>query len=152
MSMSSSISALKMPEGGAQAVMVMTVSPELEKRTEALWSIHADWIKKTHVQKGDLACLFYHVCKTKEVVDATQGPHAEPTGNITFTIVEFYASKAGLDNHFAMFHSQHECEEFVKEFGALMESGAKWQGHMYGKTLQSIAQNELPESYEAFNA
>ena len=114
----------KMPEGGAQAVMTMTVSKELEARADKLWETHANWFKKTHVNKGENACLFYHVCKSAEMDDFTKGKGGTPTGNTTFTIVEFYASEAGLDNHFAKFHASHECADFGEMFGALLKDGA----------------------------
>ncbi|KAH8091891.1 hypothetical protein JL720_5463 [Aureococcus anophagefferens] len=133
--MSSDASA--MPAGGAQAVMIMTVPPELEERVTKFWELHAKWMAYTH---------------GPEVEDFTSGPSAKKTGNVTFTITEFYATPAGLDTHFAMFAAGHaEMAEFGKEFGELMATGkVKFSGHGYGTTVASIGAAEFPPTYDGF--
>lgn len=141
----------KCPEGGAQAHMTFTVPPEFEEQATKMWEAHAAWVKKTHVGTGDNECLFYHVCKAMELDEPTKGPLATPTGNIVFTVTEFYKNKVGLDNHFAMFHAVHECGDFGALFGELMETGkCKFDGTMYGETVHSIAQSELQNTYDGF--
>ncbi|KAH8043481.1 hypothetical protein JL722_15190 [Aureococcus anophagefferens] len=88
-------------QADADAIMIMTVPPELEERVTKFWELHAKWMAYARVDEA--ACLFYHVCKGPEVEDFTSGPAAKKTGNVTFTITEFYAKPAGLDAHFAMF-------------------------------------------------
>ena len=141
-----------MPAGGAQAIMIMTVPPELEERVTKFWKLHAKWMAYTHVSTGEKTCLFYHVCKGPEVEDFTSGPAAKKTGNITFTITEFYAKPAGLDTHFAMFAAGHaEMAEFGKEFGELMSTGkVKFSGHGYGTTVASIGATQFPPTYDGF--
>merc|ERR1711918_57454 len=80
-------------------------------------------MKKTHPAGGDNAILLYHVCKAPELKEPTKGNGSEKTGRISYTVVEFYKNKSGLDNHFAMFHAGHECADFGKLFGELMEGG-----------------------------
>lgn len=70
-----------------------------------------------------------------------------------YTIVEFYENKAGLDNHFSMFHASHECEWFVKEFGAILGlDGVTFTGAGYGKTFITHATGEYQASYAGFDA
>merc|ERR1712110_552725 len=119
-----------------------------EERVTKLWQIHADWIKKTHVNQGDNALEFYQVCKSKDLEDPTQGPNGKENGKITIACAEHYTNKAGLDNHFAMFHAGHECADFGAEFGALMETGkVQFGGHMYGSELHFIMPKDLPQEY-----
>jgi len=141
----------KCPEGGAQAHMTFTVPPELEEKAGKMWEAHAAWMKKTHVSTGDNALLFYHVCKGKETDDPAKGPKGTATGNIVWTCVEFYKTKAGLDNHFAMFHAGHECGDFGALFEELMGTGkCSFKGTMYGETFSSIAASELQRTYDGF--
>ena len=141
------MSDFKLPAGGAQAVLTMTAPPELEARLKALWVSHAEWMKASHHKSGEKACLFYHQCVSAEMDDFTKGrpeleAGAKPTGNTTVTVVEFYANKAGLDEHFQLFHKG--AWEGGKEFAALMETGkCKFQGSGYGTTAVSIANNEF---------
>ena len=90
--------------------MTMTGPAELKDRMVALWASHAEWMKASHHRGGDKACLFYHQCISEEMNDFTKGrpvlgAGAEPTGNVTITCIEFYATKEGLDEHFKLFHA-----------------------------------------------
>ena len=106
--------------------MTMTGPAELKDRMVALWASHAEWMKASHHRGGDKACLFYHQCISEEMNDFTKGrpelgARAEPTGNVTITCIEFYATKAGLDEHFKLFHAGDW--KGGEEFGALMGTG-----------------------------
>ena len=91
--------------------------------------------------------------KSAAVDDFAKGPGASRTGNVNYTIVEFYENKAGLDNHFAMFHASHECEWFVKEFGEILGlDGVTFTGAGYGKTFITHATGEYQASYAGFDA
>lgn len=130
--------------------MTLVVSAENEAKADKLWRIHAEWMKKTHVNQGPKACLFYHVTKGRELDVPTNGYKANQTGKIKYTIVEFYATRAGLDAHFMMFHVAHECKPFVELFQELMKGGATFSGNMYGGTFISVGQDEFQASYDGF--
>ena len=127
--------------------MTMTGPAELKDRMVALWASHAEWMKASHHRGGDKACLFYHQCISEEMNDFTKGrpelgAGAEPTGNTTITVIEFYASKAGLDEHFKLFHEGAWAGG--EEFGALMGTGkVSFAGAGYGETLVSVANDEF---------
>ena len=132
----------KLPAGGAQSHMAFIVPRELEQRADDMWATHAEWMKKTHAKGGENACLFYHVCKGMEVETFIDGPKAKPTGNVVYTIVEFYANPAGLNQHFEMFHAGNW--PGTAEFNKLMDTGkCKFHGHGYGQTLHSVAPDEF---------
>lgn len=70
------------------------------------------------------------------------GAGATPTGHTTITIIEFYATKAGLDEHFNLFHAGAWAGG--AEFGALMKTGkCTFSGSGYGETLVSVANGEF---------
>ena len=123
--------------------MTMTGPAELKDRMVALWASHAEWMKASHHRGGDKACLFYHQCISEEMNDFTKGrpelgAGAEPTGNVTITCIEFYATKEGLDEHFKLFHAGDW--KGGEEFGALMGTGkVSFAGAGYGETLVSVA-------------
>merc|ERR1711998_16749 len=142
----------KLPDTACQVMLIMTVPKTLEARADALWKLHAAWVKKTHPRCGDKKLLFYQVDKSAEIDDPTKGPNASKTGKVVFTVVEYYASKEGLDNHFAMFGAGHECGEFVTEFMALMKAGADLKGFTYGSPFLSLAPCDLPAKYDGFKA
>jgi hypothetical protein len=127
--------------------MTMTGPAELKDRMVALWASHAEWMKASHHRGGDKACLFYHQCISEEMNDFTKGrpelgAGAEPTGNTTITVIEFYATKAGLDEHFKLFHEGAWAGG--EEFGALMGTGkVSFAGAGYGETLVSVANDEF---------
>ena len=104
-------------------------------------------MKASHHRGGDKACLFYHQCISEEMNDFTKGrpelgAGAEPTGNVTITCIEFYATKAGLDEHFKLFHAGDW--KGGEEFGALMGTGkVSFAGAGYGETLVSVANDEF---------
>ena len=127
--------------------MTMTGPAELKDRMVALWASHAEWMKASHHRGGDKACLFYHQCISEEMNDFTKGrpelgAGAEPTGNVTITCIEFYATKEGLDEHFKLFHAGDW--KGGEEFGALMGTGkVSFAGAGYGETLVSVANDEF---------
>ena len=73
---------------------------------------------------------------------ARVGGRRRATGNTTITVIEFYATKAGLDEHFKLFHEGAWAGG--AEFGALMGTGkVSFAGAGYGETLVSVANDEF---------
>jgi hypothetical protein len=56
-----------------------------------------EWIKG-HPRDGDLALPGYTISKAPELSNPLD-PSSEPTGKTTFVIDEYYASPAGIANH-----------------------------------------------------
>jgi hypothetical protein len=94
-------------KGSVQVTILFTCSPEHVAEGDALFSSHAEWMEQSHYRDGDLALLAYNVTKAPELSNPLD-PGSESTGNTVFSLVEVYATQAGLDDHWARGSAEDE--------------------------------------------
>lgn len=87
--------------GNIQLTILFTCGPEDVAAGDALFADHAEWMERSHPRDGDLALVAYNVVRGPELSNPLD-PGSEPTGNTTFTLMEVYATQAGVANHWRM--------------------------------------------------
>ena len=90
-------------KGKAQFTSLIIAPPDREAEGDHLFEAHAKWMEGTHPREGDKALLRYNVSKGKE-----------DSGDVCFILTEVYETEAGIKNHFQLWKSFQEHEDFHK--------------------------------------
>ena len=88
-------------KGMFQLSVIAVVPANLVAEGEQIYEALMKWMAETHPRTGDKALLHYSLTQGPELsnpMDIT----SPPSGNTCFGWSEVYASRAGLENHFAL--------------------------------------------------
>ncbi len=85
-------------KGNYQLTIIFTAPPELVAEGDRIFKSHAAWMAATHHREGDKALLRYNLSKGPELSNPMD-PTSAPTGNTSFVLMEVYATKAGVADH-----------------------------------------------------
>ena len=86
--------------GKAHIVVMWTVGPEQVAAGDAVFQSHGKWMEG-HSRQGDTALLDYSISKGPELENPVD-PDSAPTGDTVFVLDEFYASPAGVVEHWRL--------------------------------------------------
>jgi len=86
--------------GKSHIVIMWTASPDDVAAGDQLFDSHGKWMTG-HSREGDTALLDYSISKGPELENPVD-PDSAPTGDTVFVLDEFYASPAGVDEHWRL--------------------------------------------------
>ena len=86
--------------GKTHIVVMWTVGPNEVAAGDAVFQSHGKWMEG-HSREGDTALLDYSISKGPELANPVD-PDSAPTGDTVFVLDEFYASPAGVDEHWRL--------------------------------------------------
>ncbi len=96
--------------GKAHFFVAFRCSAEHEEVGDRFFTLHADWMERTHPREGDEALLQYTVSK-----------QLDEEGNVLFLLSEVYETVAGVKNHSRLFHENDERSELRQSFGSFVD-------------------------------
>ncbi len=86
--------------GKTHIVVMWTVGPDEVAAGDAVFQSHGKWMEG-HSREGDTALLDYSISKGPELANPVD-PDSAPTGDTVFVLDEFYASPAGVVEHWRL--------------------------------------------------
>jgi len=86
-------------KGKIQLTFVISAPADLVAEGDRIFASHEKWMASSHHKDGPKALLKYNVSKAQELSNPMD-PSSAKTGNTIFILNEFYASEAGVADHF----------------------------------------------------